>query len=196
MLLWADMDPNKRSQLISQKIADLKQREKEEAERQMIAELNQEALAQQNTLQGDWYFYNHNTVSKGKQTFRQRWGVRVLDDYWFLSNKSTFAMSSMIPGMESNDDDYDLADSSSADSAAVTSPRENPNDPHYAAYYLKDLPKTQGQRDTMHLEIARCLLNAGYIYYDGIENTERALECYLRLAKDYPDADEIVQAFY
>ena len=197
LLLWADMDPGKRQKLIEQKIADLKQREKEEAERQMIADLNQDALAQQNTLQGDWYFYNHNTVSKGKQTFRQRWGVRALDDYWFLSNRTSFAMGSMIPGMEPAIDDTDSdADSTGTDSTAVVSSKDNPNDPHNVAYYLKDLPKTQGQRDTMHLEIARCLLNAGYIYYDGIENTERALECYLRLAKDYPESDDIVQAFY
>lgn len=197
LLLWADMDPGKRQKLIEQKIADLKQREKEEAERQMIEDLNKDALAQQNTLQGDWYFYNHNTVSKGKQTFRQRWGVRALDDYWFLSNRNSFALGSMIPGMEPAGDDYDdESDTTGADSTAVVSPRDNPDDPHNVAYYLKDLPKTQGQRDTMHLEIARCLLNAGYIYYDGIENTERALECYLRLAKDYPESDEIVQAFY
>ncbi|MBP5190462.1 MAG: tetratricopeptide repeat protein [Bacteroidales bacterium] len=197
LLLWADMDPGKRTKLIEKKIADLRQREKEEAERQLIAEMNQEALAQQNTLQGDWYFYNHNNVSKGKQTFRQRWGLRTLDDYWFLNNRNSFAMGSMIPGMEMTSDDMgDDSDSTSADSTTVVSPRDNPDDPHNVAYYLKDLPKTQGQRDTMHMEIARCLLNAGYIYYDGIENTDRALECYHRLAKDYPDADEIVQAFY
>lgn len=197
LLLWADMDPAKRNDLINKKIADLKQKEKEEAERQLIAELNQDAMAQQNTLQGDWYFYNHNTVSKGKQTFRQRWGVRALDDYWFMSKRSSFAMGSMIPGMEMGNDFDEMADdTTSADSSIVIKPSENPNDPHYAAYYLKDLPTRQGQRDTMHLEIARCLLNAGYIYYDGIENTERALECYLRLTKEYPGSDEIVQAFY
>lgn len=198
LLLWADMDPAQRTALIEKKIADLKQWEKEEAERKMIEEYNKEALTQQNTLQGDWYFYNTNTLSKGKQTFRQRWGVRVLDDYWFLSKRNGFAMGSMIPGMESSEDDMsdDAGDSLSADSTLVVSSKDNPNDPHFPAYYLKDLPKTQGQRDTMHAEIATCLLNAGYIYYDGIENTDRALECYHRLAKDYPDADEIVQAFY
>ncbi len=199
LLLWADMEPAERNALIQKKIADLVQKEKEEAERQMIEELNNEAKAQQNTLQGDWYFYNHNTVSKGKQTFRQRWGMRPLDDYWFLSKRTAFAMGSMIPGMDYQDEEEgELAsDSTSVDSTATAiNPRENPNDPHNAAYYLKDLPKTQGQRDTMHMDIARCLLNAGYIYYDGIENTERALECYLRLAKDYPENDEIVQAFY
>lgn len=198
LMLWADMDPSERSSLIDKKIADLVKWEQEEKERQMIAELNQEALSQQNTLQGDWYFYNHNTVSKGKQTFKQRWGVRVLDDYWFLSNRNGFAMGSMIPGMEQtyDEEETDESDSIADNSSKPLSPRDNPDDPHCRAYYLKDLPKTQGQRDTMHMEIARCLLNAGYIYYDGIENTERALECYLRLAKDYPESPEIVQAFY
>ena len=199
LLMWADMDPGKRSALIEKRIAELKQKEKEEAERKLLEELKQETQSQQNTLQGDWYFYNHNTVSKGKQTFRQRWGVRVLDDFWFISKRNSFAMGSMIPGMEmSSDDEMDDSDSVATDSTALASgrPSDNPDDPHYPAYYLKNLPKTQGQRDTMHADIARCLLNAGYIYYDGIENTERALECYLRLAKDYPDADEIVQAFY
>lgn len=198
LLTWADMDPAKRSKLIQNKIEELRQKEKEEEEQKLLAELKQETQSQQNTLQGDWYFYNHNTVSKGKQTFRQRWGVRTLDDYWFISKRTSMGFGSMIPGMEDElDEEYDDSDSIATDSTALAARNgENADDPHSTAYYLKDLPKTQGQRDTMHADIARCLLNAGYIYYDGIENTERALECYLRLAKDYPDADEIVQAFY
>ncbi len=193
----ADMDPGKRQALIQQKINDLRQKEKEEKERQLIEELNKDAKGQQNTLQGDWYFYNQNTVSKGKETFRQRWGMRTLDDYWFLSKRNSFSFDAMIPGMESGDNDSldTESDSVATDSLKVRS-KDNPDDPHNVAYYLKNLPKTQGQRDTMHMQIARCLLNAGYIYYDGIENTERALECYLRLTKDYPESDEIVQAFY
>lgn len=197
LLNLADMDPQRRLTLIQKQIDELNRREREEAEQRLIAELNKDALAQQNTLQGDWYFYNHSTVSKGKETFKQRWGMRLLEDYWFLSKRTSLAMGYMIPGMEQNgyEDEEDITDSTKVDTPII-SPKDNPNDPHNVAYYLKDIPKTQGQRDTMHMEIARCLLNAGYIYYDGIENTERALECYLRLAKDYPDADEIVQAFY
>ena len=199
LLAMADMDPNERQELIRKKIADLNQREKEEAERKLIEEFNKDALSQQNTLQGDWYFYNHNTVSKGKETFRQRWGMRALDDYWFISKRNSMMMGSMIPGLETTEmiDDLDTADVDSSGAGSIKlNPKDNPDDPHYEAYYLKDLPKTQGQRDTMHMEIAKCLLNAGYIYYDGIENTERALECYLRMTKDYPEADDIVQAFY
>ena len=125
--------------------------------------------------------------------------MRLLDDYWFISKRNALG-GAVIPGMEEPtdeiDDESDINDSTDTSSTIAKSSRDNPDDPHNVAYYLKDIPKTQGQRDTMHMETARCLLNAGYIYYDGIENTDRALECYLRLAKDYPDADEIVQAFY
>lgn len=197
LLAMADLSPEKRTALIRKKIEELNQREKEEAEQKLIEEFNKDAQAQQNTLQGDWYFYNHNTVSKGKETFRQRWGMRALDDYWFISKRSSIAMSTLIPGSESSDMGNEEEDDSDSTSNEIKiNPKDNPNDPHNEAYYLKDLPKTQGQRDTMHMQIAKCLLNAGYIYYDGIENTDRALECYLRLAKDYPDADEIAQAFY
>ncbi|MCR4827855.1 MAG: tetratricopeptide repeat protein [Bacteroidales bacterium] len=198
LLAMADMNPSEREAKIRKQIDELKRQEKEAEENRLIEELKKDAQAQQNTLQGDWYFYNHNTVNKGKQTFRQRWGNRLLDDYWFLSKRNSFAMGGMIPGLEGSDlDDEASEESDSTDSkTAVKKPNDDPNDPHCMAYYLKDLPTTQGQRDTMHMEIAKCLLNAGYIYYDGIENTERALECYLRLARDYPDNDEIVQAFY
>lgn len=198
LITLADMDPEKRRTLIRKQIEELTKREKEEEERKLIEEYNKDAKAQQNTLEGDWYFYNHNTVSKGKETFRQRWGMRKLDDYWFISKRNTFAMGSIIPGDEN--DDGETGDEESSDSTlnqgTKSNLRDNPDDPHCEAYYLKDLPKTQGQRDTMHADIARCLLNAGYIYYDGIENTDRALECYLRLTQDYPEADGIVQAFY
>lgn len=195
LLALADMDPREREAKFRKQIEELVQREKEEEEAKLLEELKKDAQAQQNTLEGDWYFYNHNTVNKGKETFRQRWGVRLLDDFWFLSKRNMFAMNSMLPGDELDDEEELETDSTDAATPKINK-SEDPTDPHNLAYYLKDIPTRQGQRDTMHAEIARCLLNAGYIYYDGIENTERALECYLRLAKDYPDVDEIVQAFY
>jgi len=198
LLALADMDPAKREAKIKQQIADLIKREKEEAEQKLIDELTTSANASMNTLEGDWYFYNHNNVNKGKETFRKRWGVRALDDYWFISKNNMMSMGAMIPGMEMSSFGEDAEADSSAVSDSVAAPKgkDDPNDPHNMAYYLKDMPTRQGQRDTMHMQIARCLLDAGYIYYEGIQNTDRAMDCYLRLANDYPDADEIVQAFY
>ena len=202
LMAMADMDPAEREKMINEKIEALKKQEEEAREKALLEELRREAKAQTSTLEGDWYFYNSNTVAKGKETFRQRWGQRVLEDYWFLSKKSMLGagMSAMLADGNDADMESDDVDSTMGDSAAATKtkvdPKNNPDDPHCVAYYLKDLPTSVEQRDTMHADIARCLLNAGYIYYDGIKNTDRALECYLRLANDYPDYEDVVQAFF
>ena len=196
LLAVANMSPEERESFIQQKINTLKQQEEEAKKRELLNQLAEDAKAQQNTLQGDWYFYNNNTVQKGKETFRQRWGSRVLEDYWFLSQKGLLGMN-MLAGFE-DESATDIAetDSTSSDSTTVMLPGGNPNDPHSQAYYLKDLPSTVEARDSMHAETAIALLNAGYIFYDGIGNTPRALECYLRMANDYTEYDEVVQAFY
>ena len=154
-----------------------------------------EAKAAQNTLTGDWYFYNANTVQKGKETFRQRWGMRTLEDNWFLSSKPNLSMLTLEE--EPSDEETEKSDDKDTlASGDVASRTPSSNDPHNPAYYLKDLPKTQAQYDSIDSLVAICLLNAGYIYYDGIGNIPRALECYLRLGQDYTSFPHIVQAFY
>ncbi len=182
--------------LIQAKIDTLNRREEEARQRALIEDMKAEAKAMQNTLTGDWYFYNPNTVQKGKETFRQRWGVRVLEDYWFLSHKP---LSGQIGLMDDNLADDEETKTDSVDASADTKkndPNGNPSDPHNVAYYLKDLPRSQRAIDSIDSLTSLCLLNAGYIYYDGIQNTPRALDCYLRLANNYTSHPEIVQAFY
>lgn len=192
----AAMPEAERNKLIQDKIDTLTAHEERAKEQTLLEEMRNESRAQQNTLTGDWYFYNATSVQKGKETFRQRWGIRTLEDNWFLSNKPSFNMFSF----DDTEDDAasDTTDAAATDSVAATAktPGGNPNDPHSPAYYLKDLPVSQSQFDSIDSLTSICLLNAGYIFYDGIHNTPRALECYLRLAKDYTNRGEIEQAFY
>ena len=191
----AAMPESQRNALIQSKIDTLKAQEERAKEKALMEELLNEAKSQQNTLSGDWYFYNPNTVDKGKTTFRQRWGNRTLEDNWFLSNKPNFGL---LTFSDSEEEDM-ISDSTDTDADSTLTPNKgagNPDDPHYPAYYLKDLPTTQAQYDSIDSLISLNLLNAGYIFYDGIHNTPRALECYLRLTKDYTAYPEIVQAFY
>ncbi|MBQ4377231.1 MAG: hypothetical protein II793_06020, partial [Bacteroidales bacterium] len=196
LLRVADMPPKQREAFI-QNIIDEKKRQEEEArQRELLAQFSADAKAQQNTLTGEWYFYNSNTVQKGKESFAQRWGTRVLEDYWFLSKKNTMGTGSLIAGLDTDDSTDDLSDTET-DSTAITSKAAgDANDPNSIAYYEKDLPSTPAERDSMRQSTAEALLNAGYLFYDGIHNTERALECYLRLANQYPDYEHIVQAFF
>ena len=199
LLAVADMAEPERIAFIQQKIERLKKQEEEAKKNELLKQLEQDAKAQQNTLQGDWYFYNANTVQQGKESFRQRWGNRVLEDYWFLSKKGMLGMG-MIAGMENlaeTEEEVEEDDTSDKDSTSTsTSGYGNPTDPHSVAYYLKDLPQTDSARNAMRAATSVALLNAGYIFYDGVNNTSKAMECYLRLANEYAEYDEVVQAFY
>ena len=195
LMAVAAMPEAERNALIQAKIDTLKAQEERAKEQALLADLAADDKAQQNTLKGDWYFYNQNTVQKGKETFRQRWGMRALEDTWCFSRKPSFDMFSFDATEDDDSTAVEKADTSLAKTAAGSA-AGNPDDPHSVAYYLKDLPTTQAQIDSIDSLTAVSLLNAGYVFYDGIRNTPRALECYLRLANDYTGNDGTVQAFY
>ena len=194
----ATMPEGERMAMILAKIDTLRMQEKEAKERALLEELQAESKAQMNTLKGDWYFYNAQTVQRGKETFRQRWGVRTLEDLWFLSNKNMMGIGLMGSMPEETADEDDGAEEDTIENRLTksTNAKGDPNDPHSPAYYLKDLPTTQHQLDSLDSLTAYALLGAGYLFYDGVQNTPRALECYLRLADNYTSFPEIVQAFY
>ena len=189
------MPESERMQLINKKIEELKKKEQEEKEKALLEELKADARQQQNTLTGDWYFYTPQTVQKGKETFRQRWGMRTLEDLWFLSNKNTINFLDEEQ-LDEETSDTIVNDTLDAQLANLNTKTGNPNDPHDVAYYLKDIPSTPGAIDSIDSLTSISLLNAGYIFYDGVGNIPRALECYLRLAENYTSFPEIVQAFY
>ena len=197
LLAIAAMPESQRIAFINAKIDTLKAQEQRAKERALAEEMLAENKAQQNTLTGDWYFYNANTVQKGKETFRQRWGMRTLEDNWFLSSKPNFTM--LMPQADEEGGQDEVADADTLDtehSTLNTNSNGDPNDPHSVAFYLKDIPTTQRQLDSIDSLTSVALLGAGYIFYDGVKNEPRALECYQRLANDYTSHPEIVQAFY
>ena len=58
--------------------------------------------------------------------------------------------------------------------------------PESKEYYTKDIPRTQEKKDSIHSEISKALLEAGYIYYQGLSNNGKAIETFLNLQKRYP----------
>jgi tetratricopeptide (TPR) repeat protein len=196
LLVVAAMPEAERDKLIQDKIDTLRAQEERAKEKALLDELNAESKAQMNTLKGDWYFYNQNTVQKGKDTFRQRWGTRTLEDNWCFSHKPSLDLFSFTPDDEESEAEADSTSATTEQTTAIKNDDGNPDDPHNRAFYLKDLPTTQAQFDSIDSLTAVCLLGAGYVYYDGIHNIPRALECYQRLASDYTGYDHIVQTFY
>ena len=200
LLAVAAMPEAERMTLIQAKIDTLASQEQRAKEQALLRELQNETRAMQNTLKGDWYFYNSSTVQKGRDAFRQKWGMRPLEDYWFLSHREMLG-SGMVSGLDDEEKggEEPSSDTASAqpDTLALAKAKGgNPDDPHDVAYYLKDLPTSQHQLDSIDSLTATNLLNAGYIFYDGVGNVDRALECYLRMANDYTVYGEVIQAFY
>lgn len=196
LFMLADMPPSDREKYIEKLIEKQKEADAKKREAEIEAAISKETqTSQKNTLKGDWYFYNESTVQKGKESFMRMWGTRQLEDYWFLSNKPGMSL-----GMSTNDLFADSDTEETKDTTATTTETKvdpnKANDKYSIEYYLKDLPKTQARRDSMHDDIARCLLNAGFIYDAGIENQEKALECFLRLVEDYQGSDYVLPAFY
>lgn len=198
LIAVANMPEADKLKLINDKIETLKKEEEAAKERELLEQIANDNKAQSNTLKGDWYFYNSNTVQKGKDSFRQKWGMRALEDYWFLSKKGLLGMNMLIQDADTTATETEELAEEKQDTIEEKKSEGfgSPDNPHDVAYYLKDLPTSQAAQDSMQADIAVCLLNAGYIFYDGINNIPKALECYLRLANDYAYTPEIVQAFY
>ena len=202
LLAVATLPEEQRLALINAQIDTLRRHEQQAREQALLSDLAADAKAQSNTLTGDWYFYNASTVQKGKEAFRQRWGMRLLEDLWCLSDRtvSSFAlpddMASTSPDPSSADPDAPSADPAAPSPTAKFDPTGDPSDPHSIAYYLKDLPTTPRQLDSLDSLIPPSLLGAAYIYFDGIGNLPLALQCYHRLAEHYTAYPPAVQAFY
>jgi tetratricopeptide (TPR) repeat protein len=132
------------------------------------------------TQGGGWYFYNPQTVSYGRVTFRQRWGTRELEDDWRRSNKGTVSMGEMD-------------EMAAVDSAEVEVRIE---DPLKKEFYTQDLPLTDSLMELSHERIKEALYNAGKIYKSEFSNYERSAEMFEELIERYPNNIYLLSAYF
>lgn len=192
----AKMPESKRNAWVKKMIADYTEAERkaaaEEAER-MLALQNASSYTNINTTSsnGKWYFYNQSLVTAGQQDFYRRWGNRKLEDNWFISNKTQISFDDMAlmndPNAVQDSVEYD-------EDGNPIAKRET--DPKKEAYYLQDLPLTQGAIDTSNAIIAKDLYEAGYIYEDLLHDYPRACECFESLINRYPDCEYALPCTY
>ena len=193
LMRMADMDSLEREKYIKKLIAEAKKKEQERIEAELIAAIKSNSSQQSNMLKGDWYFYNSSTMQRGKESFLKNWGARALEDFWFLSKKNSMSFGT---DNQSSSGGGQLAFGDTTNSSPSTKSINVKDDKFSREYYLKDLPKTQSDRDTMNMKSAQSLLIAGFIYNDGIKNYDKSLECFLRIAKEFPESDNVLPAFY
>ena len=154
----------------------------------------------------DWYFYNQQSVSIGKDLFQQQWGNRKNEDNWRRSNKSVLAT------IENDEIDYAKQDSLDRmrDSIATDSlggdslsldkkekkKEKGENDKLTREYYLDQLPLTpekMAQSDTL---LKKALYEAGIIEKDYLNNYALTKRTLLRLLNDYPEFQPMDELLY
>lgn len=176
-------------------IAEYQRIQKEKAEQEKIQQALMARNASMNTYnnglnnKGSWYFYNPTTVQSGKIEFTRKWGERKLEDDWRLKDKQEIGFD-----MDSTADSID----NETDSTSVNDKKKDNKEytPDKIEYYTKDIPYSQGAKDTANNEIANALLDAGYIYFQGLNNNGKAIETFLDLHKRYPKHKNILPSSY
>ena len=213
----AKMDEKDRNAAIDRVIEALKKNEKEEREKAQEAEVErqlQQRGAQGNTMKtpmrpttptannGQWYFYNQQAVSQGKQAFQRQWGKRENVDDWQRVNQTVVGM----PAQENQEiadslgtlQSLEMTDSLSsiADSLANLKNDSAANDPHKREYYLLQIPFTEDQVAESNLIIQDGLFHAGVIFKDKLENLRLAEKQLLRLTNSFPEFEKMDEVWY
>lgn len=170
----------------------LEQKKKEEEEKLQKALMARNASLNNfnqlnNQNRSNFYFNNPSTVQSGSIEFKRRWGDRALEDNWRLNDKNEIGFV-----------DEDVADNEQEDSEEDTKTKSSKTQlmPDNPDYYKKDIPFTQSAKDSANEDIAKALMDAGYIYYQGLNDKPKAVETFLDLHKRYPTHRNILPSSY
>ncbi len=204
LLRLAEMDSIHRNAIIDNVIENYKEEQKRQEELREIEKqiaLNggneKPASVTPDGNDGNWYFYNTQTRNRGMNDFKMKWGNRLLEDYWFISNKQSFAQEEPQDTLseeelallsEEEREQYLKALEISKDTTQYT--------PLDRGYYLKQIPFTQSAKDQANQQIAEALNNVGFIYYNDLQDFPHSIEAYTELTERYPDNANEVSAWY
>ena len=203
LLRLSEMDSVQRNAIIDKVIEDYKAEQKRLEElREIEAQIalnggKDDGSSALQTNDGSWYFYNNVTRTRGANEFRNKWGNRLLEDYWFISNKQSFIQETQKEELS----EEELAKMSDEERENYLKGLEISKDttqysPTDRGYYLKQIPFTQSQKDKANQQIAEALNNIGFIYYSDLQDYPRSIEAYTELTDRYPDDANEVSAWY
>ena len=222
------MSEQQRNKIIDKVIADLIKKEKEE-QRAKEEEEAEKTLQQQearngtmnnrpgraNSQQpiapsqqsGQWYFYNPQAVSQGKQTFQRQWGKRENKDHWQRVNQTVV---NLLPESTESTDSIETSEMPEmADRQGATAPSDSiagkegeepadsaANDPHKREYYLAQIPFTDEQKAESDNLIKDGLFHSGIIFKDKLDNLRLSEKALTRLTSQYADYEKNDEAWY
>ena len=207
LLRLSAMTEEQQLKVIKKIIDELKKKEKEAEEESRRQEYEANASARGDAMGSknnapqtfqmnndkSWYFYNTATKNAGKTEFQKVWGNRKLEDNWRRRNKNVFSFDT---------ENEALADSILAQGDSINVPEkskeelEKENDPHFPEYYIKQIPKTDEERENSHSIIQEGLYNMGLILKDNLEDFPSSIAEFKTLLSRYPDNIYRLDTYY
>ena len=239
------MPEDQRNKIIDKIIEDLikkeeeERRAQEEAEAEKIQQQEEAKNGNRNTRptpaapqpigggqSGQWYFYNPQAVSQGKQSFQRQWGRRENQDHWQRLNKTvvdfnqedteqpdslgsqeTQDQAENVEGTEnmapastvpsdSLTNGQSVASQSIAGSGTEAPADSSAFDPHKREYYLAQIPFTEEQVAESNNLIKDGLFHSGIIFKDKLDNLRLSEKALGRLTSQYADYEHNDEAWY
>jgi tetratricopeptide (TPR) repeat protein len=163
-----------------------------------------------------WYFYNTATVNAGKAEFQRLWGARKPEDDWRRRNKSeTFSWDAATtsetaaeePSGENAPASGDVAahetpggaqpaPADSAKQTPATPDAEHADDPHYPAYYLAQIPRTEEAVANSNQLIEDGMYQMGVLINEKLDNLPRAIQTFEQMEARYPESTYRLETYY
>ena len=216
LLRLVEMDSVSRTKIILGVIEEYKAEQerlaKEKELQEQLALLGNDNLANPNMSAPmssgsgtSWYFYNQASLTRGAAEFKNKWGNRMLEDFWFISNKKSMATEDESTANELLEyfSEEELASLSDEEIEKLLEERKNENpadtaqyQPTEIGYYLQQLPFSEKQKKEANKQILEALNNIGYIYYDNLEDYNNSTEAYIELNKRYPGNKYELSSWY
>ena len=210
LLTLAELTPEEQMKVAERLVAELKKKEKEEAEAAAREEheanraamgnvvANSNVAAAPTTFQinndDSWYFYNNATKNAGKTAFQKAWGSRKLEDDWRRRNKTVVAQE--YDGEEADASAENVAVNDTVTAGEGGAELAKADDPHNVEYYLKQIPKTDEEKQTSHDVIQEGLYNMGVILKDKLEDYASASSEFNTLLTKYPENVYRLEVYY
>ncbi|GBU06861.1 hypothetical protein AwDysgo_01920 [Bacteroidales bacterium] len=220
----AQMPENERMAVIDKIIAEVIKKEKEEKEKieqDKFAEAQESNrdnmpnlqagsrpsatpanLGPSNSISGEFYFYNSQTVASGKNSFQQKWGRRKLEDDWRRKTKNNPMNEELA---DANDDNTfpenealaeTSSDSTSSEGDDAQVPENMTADNKKPEFYLQQIPLTEEDIEASNIIIQDGIYNMALIYKDKLEDYSLSLETFQTLEKRFPTHENQLDAYY
>lgn len=171
----------------------IKDREREEEERQLAEEAARETPvtpvtpnkpAGGATAGGAWYFYNPTTLARGSAEFKKRWGTRNLEDDWRRKDKGGNAMGG------------DLADEEGPEEKGDEEKKEGEEAWKDPKTYLKDIPRDSAALAASDERVCEAYYKAGMIYKEKLDDISNAEESFSMLNSRFEECTYTPESYY